>query len=266
MSQRPVLLVLLAAVICGCGGTTPGLQKLPGDETDFIEAKKVFDDGDFIRAVELLTAYVDAHPGSNRLDNALLLLGLSHQRTGSQILAVDNLNRLIRDFPQSPLREEAEFERAHSHYLDSGGAAMDPENTETALDLVNAYLIRYPEGSFREQAERIADSCREKLAMKAYLNAETYLRLNRDQAALIYLKKALEMKADFKKAGEALSDLAKVCKRLDKPEEAREAWLKLLDLATPERIRQDRRLGMLRKEAEEQLGRLESGSARGSTP
>ncbi len=174
-----VPLLLLAALLTGCGSSKPGLQKLPGDEADFLQAKKVFDDGDYLRAVELLTAYVDTHPGSNHLDQALQFLGLSHQKTGSNLLAVEDFNRLIRDFPQSPFREEAEFERANSHFLGSLGPALDAENTESALELTKAYLLRYPEGAHREQAQVIVDKCLEKLAVKAYLNAQTYLRLKR---------------------------------------------------------------------------------------
>ncbi len=259
MVRNIVYLLLLAAILSGCGSTTPGIQKLPGEETDFLQTKKVYEGGDYLRAVELLTAYVDAHPGSNRLDEALLMLGLSHQRTGSNLLAVDDFNRLVRDFPQSPRREEAEFERAHSHYLESPGPAMDSENTESALDLMKAYLIRYPQGSYREKAEEIVDHCLEKLAAKAYMNAQTYLRLKQDRSAVIYLEKALAAKPEFKQAGEALADLARVRTRTSEPDKACDAWTRLLAFATPERMQTDRRLAGLRREAEAELKRLQPG-------
>lgn len=264
--RRLATLALLAAVLSGCGSSTPGIQKLPGDESDFVQAKKVYEDGDYLRTVELLTAYVDAHPGSNRLDEALLLLGLSHERTGSNLLAVDDFNRLIRDFPQSPFREEAEYERANCHFLESRGPALDPENTEMALDLMKAYLLRYPQGAYREKAEATVDQCLERLAVKAYLNGQTYLRLNQDQAALIYLRKALDTKPEFKQAGDALAEMARLHQRGGEGDKAREAWERLLAYATPERLRADKRLAALRREAEEQLTRLGPASGGGSAP
>lgn len=266
VSRYVVLIFLLAAVLSGCGSSTPGLQKLPSEEADYLKAKKIYDDGDYVRAVEELGAYVEAHPGSNRLDQALLLLGLSHQRTGSNLLAVDDFNRLIRDFPQSPVREEAEFERANSHFLESLGPALDSSDTESALDLMNAYLIRYPEGTYKGQAEDIVNRCLEKLAQKAYLNAQTYLRLRHYRAAKIYLQKALDTKPDFQRAGLALAELARACTRLLEDEEARGAWQRLLDYATPERIQKDKRLAVLRREAEEELRKLGPAAEGGTTP
>ncbi len=259
MLRNLVALFLLAALLSGCGSSTPGIQKLPGDETDFAQAKKVYEDGDYLRTVELLTAYVDAHPGSNRLDEALLMLGLSHEQTGSNLLAVDDFNRLVRDFPQSPFREEAEYERANSHFQESLGPALDPENTETALDLMKAYLLRYPQGAYREKAEATVDQCLEKLALKAYLNAQTYLRLKQDQAALIYLEKAIETKPEFRQAGNALADAARAHLRSGEKDKARDAWARLLTFATPERTRADRGLAALRREAEGELERLGPG-------
>lgn len=259
------IFLLAVLLLCGCGGSTPGIQKLPGDEADFAQAKKIYEGGDYLRAAELLTAYVDAHPGSNRLDEVLLMLGLAHQRSGSNLLAVDDLNRLVRDFPQSPFREEAEYERANSHFQESPGPALDPDNTETALDLMNAYLLRYPEGKYREPALATVDRCKEKLAVKAYMNAQTYMRLKQYRAALIYLNKALETKPEFKQAGSALADAARAHQRLGEKAEARDAWGRLLAFATPERIRTDRDLAGLRREAETELGRLGAGDG-GATP
>jgi len=201
----------------------------------------------------MLTAFIDAHPGSNRLDQALLLIGLCHQQTGENLLAVEEFNRLIRDFPQSALREQAEFERAHSYFRESLGAALDPENTELAIELARSYVQRYPQGSRQGQALAIIDASLEKLATKAYWNAETYLRMGRDRAATIYLEKALSLKEDFRHKGEALARLARARTRLGETEKAQQAWEQLLGYATVERSRTDRRLAELRREAEEAL-------------
>ncbi len=250
-----MLLALLAA-LAGCGGSAPHVRPLPGDEVDLDRARHEFEDGNYVRAAELLTAFVEGHPGSGQLDQALLLLGLSHQKTGENLLAVEDFNRLVRDFPQSPLREQGEFERAHSHYLEALGPALDPEETETALDLAKAYLLRYPQGSHVEEANRIVDSCLERLAMKAYLNGETYLKLRHDRAAAIYLDKALATKQDFRRAGRALAELARARTRLREDGAAREAWQRLIEYATPERIQKDPRLADLKAEAAEALTRL----------
>ena len=231
-----------------------------------MRARSSFDEGHMIQAVESLNAYVQAHPGSNRLDEALLLLGLARQRTDENQVAVEDFNRLIRDFPQSPYREQAEFERARCSLNEALSPPRDAEATETALALLRAYVLRYPEGEYAEAASKGIEDCLERLAVKAFLNAETYLRLKRDRAAMIYLEKALGIKKEFSRAGAALMELARVRERLGEVAEAREAWEDLLEYATPERIERDRRLGQWRREAESALGRLSSTGEQGQDP
>lgn len=242
------LAVLLASA--GCAGSRPDSSALPGVEPEFNEAKRAYEGGNYVRAAELLSAFVSAHPGSSRLDEILLLLGRAHQKTRENLLAVEDFERLIRDFPQSPFREEAEFERAESHLSEALGAAYDAENTEIALSLYRSYRIRYPQGRFIEGAMRGESVCLERLAKKAYLNALTYRKLRRPAAERIYLEKALETKPDFESAGEALAGLARVCDQLGDSEGSTAAWRRLIDFATPERIQARPRLQALRREAE----------------
>jgi outer membrane assembly lipoprotein YfiO len=257
-AMRRGLWILLVPVLlaAGCGGSAPGIQVLPGSEGDFIQAKRAYEEGNYVRAVELLTAFLDAHPGSNQLDEALVLLGEAHQRTGESLLAVQDYERLIRDFPQSSFREQAEFGRAEASYRDAQKPSLDPEGTETALSLFRAYLIRYPEGTKVEEARNAIEDCLDRLAVKAYLNAQTYRRLNRPRAEVIYLEKALTTKPEFSRTGEALAALGRAYARVGEFQKAFDTWQRLLDYATPERIEARPKLASLRQEAEAALREL----------
>lgn len=261
-----ILLLSLFLPFAGCGTSRPGIEGLPGPEGDFSRAKRAYEGKNWIRAVELLNAFVDAHPGSNQLDEALLMLGISHQHTGESLLAIGDFERLIRDFPQSPLREQAEYERANSYLLDSPKPPFDPENTETALTLLHAYLNEYPEGAYAESARAGIDVCLEKLATKAFLNGETYVKLRRYGAAAIYFEKALQTKPDFNRAGETMAGLAQMRERLGDPDRARVSWEQLLAYATPERVKAKPKLDELRRLAEAALRRLPSTAQDGSKP
>jgi len=261
----PFLLLLTFLFLGGCGSSAPRLEGLPGTEGDFDRAKKTFDQRNWLRAIELLNEFVDSHPGSNQLDQALLMLGLSQQHTKEYLLAIGNFERLIRDFSQSPLREQAEFERANSYLADAPSPPYDSENTETAFSLLRAYLAHYPDGAHADPARRGVDTCLEKLATKALLNGETYVKLQRDAAAVIYFEKAIQTKPDFGRAGDALADLARACERLGDRERARIAWQSLVDYATPERTSRDSKLLRFRREAEDALRRLPSSALNGAT-
>jgi outer membrane assembly lipoprotein YfiO len=258
VQNRSILIPLVAILLVGCAKSRPKIEELPTQETEWIRAKEKYEKGSMLRAAELLSAYVQAHPGSNRLDEALLFLGLSRQRIGDNQIAAEDFSRLIRDFPQSPYREQAEFERGQCSLNEALGPARDPGATETALTLLRAYLLRYPDGAYAETAREGVSECLERLAAKAFLNAETYLRLRRYQAAEIYLEKALEIRSDFSRAGQAMVELARVRERLLDPSGAREAWERLLEYATPARVEDNRRLEGWRLEAQTALSRLSS--------
>lgn len=258
MQNRSIAITLAVILLIGCAKSRPRIEELPTQETEWIKAKEQYEKGNMMRASELLSAYVQTHPGSNRLDEALLLLGLSRQRVGENQVAAEDFNRLIRDFPQSSYRERAEFERGQCSLNDALGPARDPGATESALALLRAYLMRYPDGSYTEQARDGVSECLERLATKAFLNAQTYLRLRRFRSAEIYLEKALDVRSDFSRAGEAMVGLARVRERLEDRAGAREAWEQLLEYATPARVEKNHRLEEWRHEAETAISRLAS--------
>jgi outer membrane protein assembly factor BamD len=246
-------LALAILQLAGCGGSRTMIQGLPSEEADFLKAKEAYDEGDNVRAIELLTIFVEAHPGSNHLDEALLYLGKAHQKTGENLLSVEHFNRLIRDFPQSEYREQAEFERAKSHHEEKLRPSLDPEETEKALEFARAYLIRYPDGTYVAEAKGIVEDALERLAMKAYLNAQTYRRLSVPAGAVLYAEKAIEIKPDFSRAGEALGVIAHGYEAMFEPEKALDAWKRILDYVTPERAAERGELFRLRQEAESKV-------------
>jgi outer membrane protein assembly factor BamD len=252
----PLTALILVLVAAGCGGSLPELDTLPSQEGDWLSAKHHYDRGNYMRAVESLGGFVERHPGSKRLDEALLLLGLSRQEIGENLLAVEDFNRLIRDFPQSLHRERAEYERAQSFFNEILSPAKDPEPTETARDYFRSYLLRYPAGEHVEEAQQGLDRCLELLATKAYFNAQTYLRMKRYRAAVIYFEKALQIKPEFSRAGRTMGALARAQENLGQQNSARATWQRLLDYITPERIERERDLEELRIEAERALRRL----------
>ena len=165
--------------------------------------------GRYLQAVEALERFRNEHPGSDRIDDAIFLLGMAHQKQGENLLARDEFDRLLRDYPQSDHREEAQFERALAWLADSRGPALDPEPTEEALAAFRAYLRLYPEGSHRAEAEAYEAKCLDRLAVKAYLNGKTYLKAKQGEAARIYFEKSLSIRAESSRAGDALCGLAR---------------------------------------------------------
>jgi outer membrane protein assembly factor BamD len=252
----------VALLACSCAG--PMIAGNAGVEAEFVRGQRLFDEGRYLQAVEALEAFRTEHPGSDRVDDAILLLGKAHQKMGENILARDEFDRLLRDFPQSDHREEAQFERAMGWLADSHSAALDPEPTQAALDAFRAYLRNYPDGAFRAEAEKRAHFALDRLAAKAYLNGETYLMLRQPAAARIYFQKSLSILNGSSRAADALLGLARASELLGEGDKAKEYYSRLLEYLTPERVGGDGHLQKLRERAAAGLGRPSAEGGRSS--
>lgn len=190
-------IVLLAAVLgpllgCASGARFEGL----GAEGEFLNGKELYESGRCFQAAEALQAFLAQHPGSSVVDEAIFYLGLSRKCLGEYILAREEFDRLLREFPQSENREEAEWNRALCFHESRHSADRDPEPTEQSIRAFEAYLQHYPEGVHREEATRYVRESVGRLAEKAYENGRTYLMLREYAAAAIYFRSSLEIQPD----------------------------------------------------------------------
>jgi outer membrane assembly lipoprotein YfiO len=246
--------VWLLAAAFGCGQST---QFGPSGtaEADFLRAQSEYESGHYVNAVELLDAFERRHPGSQYIDDALLLLGKAHQGNDEQVLARQAFEQLREDYPQSPYAEEALFQVAQSWYRSIRGPALDPEPTEEALKAFRVYLRRYPEGAFHAQALEGERGALGVLAEKAYLNGETYLKLRHYEAARRSFEHSLEQWAESPRSAEAIAGIARSYEHEGSTAEARASYQRLLDHlgADPTRYRKG---AALAREASRRLAEL----------
>lgn len=252
--------LLTGLLVGGCSHTLPRGEL--GTEGDFNHGKELYDQGRYPEAIEALDGFRNEHPGSDRVDDAIFLLGMAHQKAGEHLLARDEFDRLLRDFPQSSHREEAQYERAMSWLEDSHSPALDPQPTSEALDAFRTYLRDYPDGAHRAEADKYVRVCLDRLATKAYLNGVTYMKLKQPAAARLYFEKSLQILPDFRRAGEAMLETAESYEKQGNVNSARDSYQKVLEYATPERMSADSHLLKLRERAERALSRLQVSEAR----
>lgn len=259
--RRRTGLVLAGLLIfsCGCGGTSARFEGL-GPEGDFLEAKELFDRGRCLQAIQIFESFLSENPGSSRVDDALYYLGLSRKCLDEHILAREEFDRLLREFPQSEFREDAEWERALSFYERRHSPDRDPEPTEQSVRAFEAYLRHYPSGAHAETARELLRASYNDLAVKAYENGLTYLRtLGKAKASTIYFEKSIELLGDSSVAHRAMASLIKAYAKSGEPGKALEWKSRLLEFATPERISERPELEGLLREVEGVVDASEAG-------
>ncbi|MCK4305889.1 MAG: outer membrane protein assembly factor BamD [Candidatus Eisenbacteria sp.] len=229
-ASRAAVQVLLCMTICiaGCAGGN-GSVRGPGPQGVFLRGKQAYERGRHMEAIELLEAFERQHPGSQYIDDAIFYLGKAHQANREQLLARQSFERLIEAFPRSSYTEDAFFEIGRSWFLEMRSPALDPEPAEEAMRAFRVYERRYPDGKYRREAEDAIRKVLENLAKKDYLNARTYMRLGRPEAARRYFHKSLDRWLEAPIAAKAAQGIAQSYERERRWPEAREAYSWLLD-------------------------------------
>ena len=237
-------LVLIVALTSGCGGS---LKEQQSGVADYERGKAAFDRSDWYDAIADLKAYVEQYPGTEKTDDALYYLGEAYFRNKDFALASGQFDRLIRDFPQSPLQPDALFQLARCDDLSSHRAALDQTETLRAIDRYRQFLDTYPEHAKAGEARNRLASLRERLAEKRFRNGRLYAKLHHDAAAVFYLEGVLNEYGGTRWAGDAALILAEVYLRQGKREEA---------IATLRRIPQDLATADVRRRGQERLRSL----------
>lgn len=187
--KRLVLLITLLGLM-GCAGNRPksGWKA----EEYFQYAKSLFNDEDYLISSQEFQIIMLRFPGSSIADSAQFYLAESHFMMEEYIVAAAEYEKLINNMPKSPLVPDAQFKLAESYYHLSPRPALDQKYTLMAIRAYQNFIEDNPTHKLKENAERRIAELRDKLAMKAYTNAEIYRKMKKYRAAIIYYKEVLE--------------------------------------------------------------------------
>jgi outer membrane protein assembly factor BamD len=213
-----MLLPLLSGL--GCGGT---LQEGKREGSpDFPKAKTEFDQSNYLDAIPDFKSYIEQYPGTDRTDDALYYLGRCYIEERDYALASAQFDRLLRDFPTSPLEADALLELARCDDLQSHPAALDQTETQQALTRYNQFVEQYPNHPRLGEAKARILVLRDRLAEKLLRSGRLYAKLRRPKAAEFYLRKLLADYPESKWAPEATRLLRDVLARQGRKGEGEE--------------------------------------------
>jgi outer membrane protein assembly factor BamD len=99
--------------------------------------------------------------------------------------------------------------------------SRDEANTTIAMRDFERYLSNYPESPLRDSVNYYYNLLVERLAEKEFQTARLYMRMDKYQAAVIYLKEFLETYPNSKRHTEALFMITEAYNELDQFETAK---------------------------------------------
>jgi TolA-binding protein len=219
-----------------------------------------FDRGEWKNARKFLSDYLKQEDAPSA-DDAMLKIGLSHQRESNFADAIKSFERLIEKYPKSPHRLQALFEKGQAlTELSRGDEAVtafdavlktDPNSRFAPYALNHLAEIALGKGDMTKAAElfdQVASAGDEKLRIRALdRQSEVLMTLKQFAEAQSSAKKLLKLKPDQKTASSARARIAIAEARQDHRSKA----LELIDeaLATTTEVDIDLKTSLLYEKA-----------------
>lgn len=208
----------LAAAIGGCGSSEPAAA-VSGEER-YAHAKKLFDNEDYLEAINEFTVLTLQYQGASFAPDAQFSLAESRFRRGEYLLAAFEYGVVKRNYPASSRVQDAQYQLAECYYNLSPQSPLDQQYTKKAIDEYQTFAEYYPSDA---KAARAGDRIKElnlRLAKKEYETARLYVKMEYTKAALFYMDDLIEKYHDTEFAPLAYLDKADLLLSRNKAEAA----------------------------------------------
>lgn len=201
------LLILFTVTYIGCSHTRNTINM--SAEEHFNYAIELYNDEDYIQAIQEFQAINLQFPASSVADDAQYYLADSHYKKGEYILAAYEFSRLIKDIPASEFVPKAQYMLAESYYQLSPDYQLDQKYTTKAIEEFQAFIDFFPADARVPEAEKKISELNDKLAKKVFNTAKIYERMDDINAAIYYYSLIIDTYHDSKYAPIAMFEKIK---------------------------------------------------------
>jgi outer membrane protein assembly factor BamD len=224
---RSFCLLLGLLILSGCTRREINPAQLTPDDL-FDRGVAAFQERRFDQSIRLLEYFAQQYLGDPRAPRARLLLGEAHVAKREFVTAITHYQRLLLDFPTTPLQLQARYSICDAYIRLSPRPQLDQEFTHSAIAHCESVATLFPQTAEGERAAEALAELRSKLAQKAYETGLFYFRRRAYDAAAVYFAEVVDRFPQTSVAPAALSQLMETYTRLGYVEEADEARQRLL--------------------------------------
>ncbi len=192
----------LLAAGCGTGNPYP-----PGsyERADFFATR-----GKNLEAVAAFESFVRRNPTDSLAAEAQFRKAMTYMAMKEYPLAAVEFQILRKDYPTSPLVEEALFREGEAYLFQVGRVERDITGAYTARQHFREFLKQYPQSSFRPEVEADLVRISDLVVRKRLKEANVYRQLGRLKAVAATLDILLEQEPDSTLRDEVLWERARV--------------------------------------------------------
>ncbi|HET8886963.1 MAG TPA: outer membrane protein assembly factor BamD [Salinimicrobium sp.] len=188
--KKGILLICVLLIAASCSEYQKVLKKddvaakYALGEKFYNEGVEEESNGKLKKALKLFEQIVPSYRGKPQAQKLMFMYANTYYLLGDFYISSYQFERFVQLYPSSDKLEEAFFKSAKSYYEESPRYTLDQTDTKKAIDKLQAYINRFPEGENIKQANELLIELRTKLDKKAYEIAKQYHHTEDYKAAI----------------------------------------------------------------------------------
>ncbi len=191
-----IILTFVSLFVASCGEYQKA-QKSTDYDYKLDYAKRAFENKKYVQAATILTDVITVFKGTEKAEDALYLLALSHYENKDYPNAAVYFKTYYNRFPKGKYTELARYYCGYGYYLDSPETQLDQSGTIKAIEELQGFLDYYPKSDKVSIAQNAIFELQDKLTLKELENAQLYYNLgnymgNNYESAVIVAKNAVK--------------------------------------------------------------------------
>lgn len=195
--MRNYLILILATILLSSCGEYQRVLKSDDYNYKFEYAKRAYEEKKYVQAATILQDCINVFKGSDKAEESLYLLGMSHYENRDYTSSGAFLKSYYTRYPKGKYTESARFFCGYGYYLDSPEPQLDQSETIKAIEELQAFLDYFPRSEKVSIAQNAIFELQDKLTLKQLENAQLYYNLgnymgNNYQSAIIVAQNAVK--------------------------------------------------------------------------
>ncbi|MDH5365577.1 MAG: outer membrane protein assembly factor BamD [Cyclobacteriaceae bacterium] len=177
--------IIAATLLFSCAKGFRKLEKSDDWKIKYQGALHFYENEDYARASILFEQILPIIRGLPEGEDVQFKLSYCNFYQGSYLLSSHYFKTFYETYGRSEKAQEAQYMYAYSLYADSPEYNLDQTSSYEAIDAIQAFLNKYPDSEFREEASEIINEMQKKLETKAYEKTKQYLKLRIYKSAIV---------------------------------------------------------------------------------
>lgn len=183
--------ILIIVLAVSCSEYSRVVKKGTNDEK-YAMAKKMYNKGDYVRALPLLEDLLAIYRGKVESELMYYYYATSYYGLGQYELAAYHFKNFTENYYNSDSMEVCSYKYVECLYLDALPYFLDQTTTTKAIGEIQLFLNKYPNSKYKDACNNHIDDLRGQLKRKAYENAMLFYKIEDYLGAIVSFKNALK--------------------------------------------------------------------------